>query len=203
MKFPVSKDRTGPVDPGDPEAFKRIFQEYYPFIFAFIRRQVWSGAVAEDLVADCFLKLRQYAGRFKNQRAFKSWIFRVAKNLCLDYLKHERLEKQKVLESREPEMTEPVFDPHECHADLLKRIFKEVDNLPRHCRQIFLLYYRTHLSNREIAERLGVSEKTVYNQKAIAIKILRMKFPRMNSISMPVIMAVGWHFAGILSLCRW
>jgi RNA polymerase sigma-70 factor (family 1) len=200
MKFSVSEEIIKPFNKGDPEAFARIYLEFYPFIYSYVHKRISASPSTPDIVADSFTKLLQKRGSFKNLRIVKSYLFQTAKNGCLDYLKHARLEREKALEiqKRELALGEDIFDPSESRAELLVRIHKVIERLPRKCRQIFLLYYTDGLTITEIAGLLGISEKTVFNQKTIAIKILKMKFTKMRSVSVPLLMAAFYHASGLI-----
>jgi len=204
MKFAIPEEVIKPFNEGDPGAFRMIYQEFYPFIYSFVHKRISASPATADIVADCFIRLLPKRGSFKNLKIVKSYLFQTAKNACLDYLKHSRLEREKAIEiqKRELALREDIFDPSESQGELLTMIFKVIEKLPRQCRQIFVLYYTEGLSIKEIANRLGISEKTVFNQKTIAIKILKMKFTKMNTVSMPIFIAV-YHYSAILHhFCR-
>jgi RNA polymerase sigma-70 factor (ECF subfamily) len=200
MKFYIPEEIIKPFNQGDPEAFARIYHEFYPFIYSYVHKRIFASPSTADIVADSFTKLLQKRGSFKNLRIVKSYLFQTAKNGCLDYLKHARLEREKalVIEKREQALREDIFDPFESQGELLTMIFKQIEKLPRKCRQIFMLYYTDCLTITEIANRLGISEKTVSNQKTIAIKILKMKLTKMNTLSMPIFIAASFHLGGLL-----
>ncbi len=199
MKFSISEEIIKPFNEGDSDAFRMIYVEFYPFIYSFVSKRISASPDTADIVADCFTRLLQKRGSFKNLSIVKSYLFQTAKHACLDYLKHARLEREKAYEiqKREQTLSEDIFDNSESQAELLMMIFKLIENLPRQCRQIFVLYYTDDLSIPEIANRLGISEKTVSNQKAIAIKHLKIKLTKMNTVSMPIFIAV-YHCSAIL-----
>ena len=203
MRFSIPEEIIKPFNERDPEAFAGIYHEFYPFIYSFVHKQISGSPATADIFADCFAKLLQKRGSFKNLRIVKSYLFQTAKHGCLDYLKHARLEREKVFEIqiREQALREDIFDPSESQGELLTMIFKQIENLPRKCRLIFVLYYTEGLSIKEIANRLGISEKTVFNQKTIAIKILKMKFNKMRSVSAPLLMAAFYHISGLIHNC--
>jgi len=62
----------------------------------------------------------------------------------------------------------------EQQAELLQRIYEEIEKLPKKCRQVFKLAYLDGLSNEEIAELLHINYQSVKNQKVRALKILRL-----------------------------
>ena len=199
MKFAIPEEVIKPFNEGDPGAFRMIYQEFYPFIYSFVHKRISASPATADIVADCFIRLLPKRGSFKNLKIVKSYLFQTAKNACLDYLKHSRLEREKAIEiqKRELALREDIFDPSESQGELLTMIFKVIEKLPRQCRQIFVLYYTEGLSIKEIANRLGISEKTVFNQKAVAIKRLKLRFNKMHSMSIPILLATSCHVSAI------
>ncbi len=199
MKFSIPEDIIIPFNQGDQEVFARIYQELYPFIFSYTRRLADSSAAAQDIVSDSFIKLWKNRGGFENLAKVKSFVFQTARNACLDYLKHARLEREKavLLSKQLEEPAENLLEAAERRAELLDLIYREIERLPRQRRLIFQLYYLSGLTNTEIAARLGISEKSVSNQKTLAMKTLKLKLNKMKAVSMPILLAAT-HFGTIL-----
>ena len=78
-------------------------------------------------------------------------------------------------------------------AELLDLICREIDRLPRQRRLVLVLSYLSGMTNTEIATRLGISEKSVSNQKTLALKTLKLKLNKMKVVSMPILVAAR-HF---------
>ncbi len=93
-------------------------------------------------------------------------MYRIVRNEALDFMRRNR---PTVGLDEVPEADEPAIDTSERDA----RIWRAVDALPERCREVFLMSKRDGLSNSEIAEELGLSEKTVRNQMTKAYSRLR------------------------------
>lgn len=129
-------------------------------------RVVGNPDDAEDLVENTFMKAWQAIQDGKNPDNFKSYMYLLVRNECIDFLR-----KKKIIAdvSEIPDVGEETIDTSERDA----RIWKAIDELPEKCREIFLMSKRDGFSNEEIAEELDISIKTVKNQMTKAYSRLR------------------------------
>lgn len=129
-------------------------------------RIIGDSDSAEDIVEDVFTKAWQHISSGAVIENFHSYMYRGVRNACISYLRDSR-----PMEDIEkiPDIDEEVVDTSLRDA----RIWKAIEDLPDRCRDIFLMSKRDGLSNAEIAEELGLSEKTVKNQMTKAFSRLR------------------------------
>lgn len=117
----------------------------------------------DDLVQESYLRVwrRQTLRPIESVRAF---LFKVARHLALDTLRHERrspvkavmdLSSLRVLEER------PAVDEAACRNEEVEMLLATIDELPGRCREIFILRKLHGVPQREIAQRLGITEETV------------------------------------------
>lgn len=144
-------------------------------LVAYACQYLRSEEDAREAVQDVFLGVWNNREHLQLDDSLKPYLFTATRNKALNYLNKRRLpavsmEDTPVYASEGPRV-EAVMEAEELRAV----IFDEVRRLPERCREIFLLSRRESLSNREIAERLAVSEKTVENQMTIALKRLRAR----------------------------
>lgn len=146
--------------------FEAYFRKLYLPLGMYALRLVDDADVAEDMVQDAFAKVWQYiedGGEIEN---FPSFIYRSVRNACLSYLRNRY---ETVSESEIPGAGEEEIDTSIRDA----RIWRAIDDLPRKCREVFLMSKRDGLTNEEIAEEMGISIKTVKNQMTKAYARLR------------------------------
>jgi len=72
---------------GDEKSLEILFGRYLKPIYSFVYRFVGEGQEVEDVVQDIFLKVWRNLKKFDRSRSFKTWIFSIAKNTAIDYLK--------------------------------------------------------------------------------------------------------------------
>lgn len=121
---------------------------------------------AEDLAQDTYLKAHLKLPSLKNPDVKKEWLFRIARNTCLDHVKkNNRWSRQ--LFQLQPE-DEPVdrTTPESLadHDEQLKLLKTTIRQLPEKQREIFILKEYAHLSYQEIAASLGIKEGTVMSR---------------------------------------
>lgn len=147
----------------DKAAQRELYEEYRSRILALCRRYAENPADAEDLMQDAFIKIFRVIGNFRWTRpgSLYSWMSRVSINLAFDTTRRRRrLAEQLVdvanLQEDLPE--EPAYDESaSVPSDVLDAM---IESLPEGYRTVFRLYCIDGLSHREIADLLGIKEKS-------------------------------------------
>lgn len=141
----------------------QIFRTEHSRLMRLIRRVVGNPSTAEDLVQDVFLNLLRGNGLGAADNS-QSYLARCATNIALDHLRRERARARYLssselsdAEASQAPLQDAVLQGRQ-ELDLLRRA---VDALPPKCRVVFLLSRDHDLTMKEIAARLGISEKTV------------------------------------------
>jgi RNA polymerase sigma-70 factor (family 1) len=170
------KDLVISFNNGDPIAFKYLYNKISPELFVFVKKIIGSREEAEDVITETFFKLWKLRESFESIQNINAFLFVTSKNACFDRIRHKKMEKGKreaLLENilRNYEDTE---NERELTELLLRKIYLEIEKLPSKSREVIKLSYIDDLKNAEIARRLGTNEKTIRNQKASALKRLRM-----------------------------
>lgn len=132
-------------------------------------KDVWNYAffmtkrrdLAEDITQDVFVKAYEHLDSFRGGSSVKSWLLSIARNTSLDYLKTAWMRKVQLLPSWFREDTQPSAESEWFGSQEKNRIWRLVLELPRKQREVLLLHAHHHLSMKEIAELLGLSEGTV------------------------------------------
>ncbi|MBK9074457.1 MAG: RNA polymerase sigma-70 factor [Flavobacteriales bacterium] len=154
---------------GDHGAFELVFREHYRPLCAFARQYVRDGASAEELVQDLFYRLWQDRERTSITTSLKSYLFTAVRNRCLNAVKQQgRLRAITEHDDHAVETADPLEG-----MERGARIQAAIEALPEERRKIFLLSRHDGLKYQEIADRLGLSVKTVENQIGRALKTLR------------------------------
>jgi RNA polymerase sigma factor (sigma-70 family) len=120
-------------------------------------------AEIEDICQDVFVKIHE-AARYDQPRAVKPFAFAIARNLIVDRLRHAQvipIETAIDLDALGIATDDPGPERTVMARDELKRLQATLERLPRRCRQAVTLRKIEGLSMREIAERMGISVKTV------------------------------------------
>jgi RNA polymerase sigma-70 factor (ECF subfamily) len=195
MSFTFSQDFIARFNRREPSAITWIYNEYYAFVYSIVKKITSNSPDTKDLVADSFVKLIRYGAPFESLPKIKFFLYTAAKNACLDYLKRLKIQQKKEFDIQRQWIPDLTYaeENTERIAEFRRLLFQAIENLPRQCRQIFLLYYINALKNSEIASRLGISEKTVSNQKNLAKKILKIRLSKVKNVSISFFLIGSWH----------
>jgi RNA polymerase sigma-70 factor (ECF subfamily) len=160
---------------GDSASFNALFDRYWEMLYATVFSVCSDREVCSEIVHDIFLNL--WLKREKLQiESFKAYILASARYHVYRHVKNARknsLEYREDLEySSRVSMNDGELNIH--YQDLEKSVDKELEELPRRCKEIFTLSRREQLSNDEIATRLDISKRTVENQLTHALRHLRL-----------------------------
>jgi RNA polymerase sigma-70 factor, ECF subfamily len=173
---------------GDREAFVELVRRYKTPIFNFAMRQLRQTSVAEDVTQDVFLRVVQNAAEFKHEARFTTWVYTIARNLCIDQLRklthrrHPSLDQPAAAESDDNRpLVENIAGSHPTAnaersvigSEVAARIITAVDALPEDQREVFLLREIANLPFKEIAVVTGVGENTVKSRMRYALDRLQ------------------------------
>ncbi len=164
---------------GDEKAFAQLFVQYKNSIYFMLLEKVKNPDVAEDLTLEAFGKAFTNLHMYSPEFAFSTWLFRIAINNCIDFLRKERGifvtiddnednggNAQK-LKSNEPDPEEKLIKKQK--VTLLHNFVQRLK--PRYRTLIELRYFKEY-SYREIAEELNISIGTVKGQLFRSRKML-------------------------------
>ena len=153
------------IQHGDIKAFNPLVRKYQPKIYTFIQKQVKDTETAKNLTQETFLKAFRAIKSFRGDAAFSSWIYRIAKNVCIDCLRKQKAFYDIYLLHAINEHCITDTHPAPCrdleHQELRAYLRAAIQRLTHTRKQVFLLYYEQDLSIKQIAIRLKKSEGTI------------------------------------------
>jgi RNA polymerase sigma-70 factor (ECF subfamily) len=170
---------------GELEAMEVLLERYKRPVFSFVLRLVGDKARAEDLLQETFLRLVEHASTFEGNARLKTWLFRIARNQCIDesrrrvHRKHPSLDAPTGTEADGPTLHERLpgrehgADRRTVGNELKQRMAQAIDALPEEQREVFVLRQVQNLAFKEIAEITGVSENTVKSRMRYALERLQ------------------------------
>ena len=154
---------------GDTNAFNPIVNKYQQKIYNLIYQRVRDRETAEDICQEVFLKAWQALPNFKGQSAFYSWLYKIAINCSIDFLRKQN--KRFVLsweelppnsdETLEASQKQPSISQILEKKEFRNIVGKAVRQLPTGQRDVFYLRYGEELRIKDIAARLNKSEGTI------------------------------------------
>jgi RNA polymerase sigma-70 factor (family 1) len=161
----------------EPAALGQLMQGYFPVLCGYAEKFLGDESLAKDIVQEVFIKLWQYEGTFEGADNLKAFLFQLTKNGCLNMRRdRERANAKHVSAARSVMPESRSADEQIVWLEYLGEINLIVQGLPKKMREVFQLSFEEGLSIEEIAKRMGVSVKTVRNQKYKSLVILRKRF---------------------------
>lgn len=171
---------------GDRAAFTSLVRRHQTALFNFSLRYLRIQSAAEDVVQDAFVRVVQNAADFKHEARFTTWLYTIARNLCIDQMRKRALRKHPSLDESKPgeegdgptlgEQTADTRASVEREAtgsELKERIARAVEALSEEQREVFLMREVANLPFKEIAEITGVPENTVKSRMRYALERLQ------------------------------
>ena len=156
------------VKRGDRAAFSELVGKYQQPVLNFIHRTLRDETEAEDLAQNVFLQVYKSRARYVQTAKFSTWLFTIARNLCLNELRRrsrhpaESLDETHADSEDQPrhqieDLTRPSPPDSLLHGELSQKIADAVAALPENQRSAILLCRQEDLSYEEIAQILGCS----------------------------------------------
>ena len=160
---------------GDEGAFDTVFWSYNSHVFHFIDSLLYDKTLAEDFTQNVFLKIWERRESINPEDSFESYLFTIARNMV--YKESEkRLLSERFLEYIRNQQDFDGQLEAKIDAESLREYVDElVEQMPPSRRNIYYLSRKQHLTNKEIAKQLSISEKTVETQLYRALQYLRVK----------------------------
>ena len=155
--------------------FEHLFKSHFKALHAYAYGIVRDEATAEEMVQNVFCRLWEKRKQTIFNQSAKAYLYRSVHNESLNYLKHQKVKAQyQNFASRHNEVSEQAASKTE-HNELQWHLHKAMNELPEQCRTIFQMSRFEELKYREIADKLGLSVKTIENQMGKALRLLRSK----------------------------
>jgi RNA polymerase sigma-70 factor (ECF subfamily) len=146
------------VKEGDEDAFRVLFERYRGKLMRYIFGMIGNYSVTEDIVQEVFLKLFLSRKRYKPVSSFRAYIYRIAHNTCVNFLKSRRYKELSHLSiERVNGNVPPSFDESGEERERIEILKREMKNLPEKQRTAIQLALLEGMSYEEIAQVIGCS----------------------------------------------
>ena len=148
---------------GEIEAFETLYRQHAARLYTLASRMAGSAEDGEDLLQEIFLQVYRKIGSFKGDAALGTWMYRLALNHCLDYVRSRQTKMSKLTESLDADTT---FEPMARRDTPIARLDLEraLERLPDGCREAFVLHDVEGFGHKEVGDLLGIAEGTSKSQ---------------------------------------
>lgn len=182
MSIVLDQNIFSKIKTGDDIAFNQLFEKLYSPLCFFCNNYVSDMNLARSLVQQVFVDLWIKREKLNINHSINSYLYNAVRNKSIDYL---RMQKKKV------QITQTIANNNKIpfqdlihEAELNDLLNKSINKLPERCREIFILCRFEGLKNKQVAEKLNISIKTVEMQIGIALKKLRISISNHKSINL-------------------
>lgn len=169
---------------GNEGAFRILLNRYKDAVYRIVVKIVHNRDEAQDLVQETFMKAFGSLSSYKCEYRFTTWLYKIAANNCIDFLRRRRLvavSLDQPLETKDGQVTIELADwTYNPEMDLATRqrslsIDAAIDSLPPKYREVILFRHKRDKSYEEIAEILGIPVGTVKARIFRARELLKKK----------------------------
>jgi len=160
------------------KAFDTLFDRYWSAIHSTAFSYLKDADASSEIVHDIFLKLWQNRKEYEIH-SFRSYLCTAARYHVYKYLKAKKSNALIYIadyEAHNQQQSKNEGSEAMISQDLEVAVDRSLNQLPKRCREIFILSRKKHLSNEEIATQFGISKRTVENQLTAALHFLRPIF---------------------------
>ena len=161
---------------GSEHAFTEIFNRYRSPLFQFIYKKTGDDEIARDIVQDVFVKIWDRRREISLTGSLSGYLYRAVFNRSLDVLKHHAVREEYIVSFQQMLQSVQADADHRIREHDMERVIElELAALPVRMREVIQLRRKEYLSNREIAERMDISEQTVETHMKRALRVLRVR----------------------------
>jgi len=167
---------------GDNKAFEKLLKKYRKSVYYMLLKMVNNTDDAEDLTQEAFANAFNSLGRFDPKYAFSTWLFRIATNNCIDFIRKKRVSTVSIDSPYETDDGDSItfdirdndFNPDDLMLRKQRREYLQiaVDKLPDKYKQLVDLRYFQEMSYEEVADFLQLPLGTVKAQLFRARELL-------------------------------
>jgi len=165
---------------GDTRAFETLLTRHEKGVYGFALRMLGDSMLAEEVAQESFLRVIQSASRYRAKTSFRHYLYRIARNLCIDLLrKRPREPRTPDLDAGSPGTPEgipngnPGPESNLAAAQLRSAIHRALATLPEDQREAFLLKEVKGMKLQDVAAITGANLNTVKSRLRYALTRLR------------------------------
>lgn len=162
---------------GDSNAFRQLFNRYGEKLYAFAFSYLKDEGEAEEVVQEVFYKLWKNHEKLQVEKSVQSYLFTIAFNAVKkSFLRRSKDEayKHELVDDLDSMSDSREFERR--YQTVLQKLDLFIEELPERRRQIFIARKKEGKSQKQIAEEMGISVKTIENQITEAMKYIKMRF---------------------------
>lgn len=173
---------------GNQSSYEKLMKKYYQMIYNLVYRMISKKEDVEDLTQEAFIKAFHSLHNFDRQFAFSTWLFKIATNNAIDYLRKKKLFTFSIDKDIESDDSDYKFeipdmesgpDKHLMDTEMRSILNEAIESLPEKYRQVIVLRHKKELEYEEIAKLLklplGTVKAHIFRGRELLNKYLKEK----------------------------
>lgn len=175
---------------GNHAAFAEIYDRHWGRLYIHALKMLKDENEAKDMVQEAFIGLWNNASALNVSSSLSAYLFSSMRNKVLNQIRNNRVRTGYI------DLFSHYMDTHNQtvlermeEKELLSAIEEVIQSLPEKMKEVFELSRKDHLSHKEIAEKLGISDKTVKRQISNALSILRIRLKKPENLILAVLLS--------------
>lgn len=180
---------------GEVRAFEILLGRHRKAVYNFILRFVGDRETAEDLLQETFMRVIKGADAYKRQAKFTTWLYTIARNLCVDQTRRRKHRRHASLDAPMDTSddsgslmdviagSELASDRKSVNKELFATMQRAIASLSEEQREVFLMREFLDLPFKQIAEVVGVPENTVKSRMRYALEKLRLELDEYKDLA--------------------
>ncbi len=161
---------------GDQSAFKLFFEKYYDRLVAYINTFAHDKIKSEDIAQQAFINFWEDRDKIDISRSPRGYLFTTAYHRYIDSVKKEKRNQQFLNELYKRALNSRIEEDEEFLKKRIKKLKSVLNTLPPKCKEIIHLNKVEGTKYKDIADKMGISIKTVESQMRIAFNKIRQAF---------------------------
>lgn len=160
----------------DEKEFEAVFKSHYVKLTLYANKFLNDIDVSEEIVSEALTFLWEKRDAITFSTSVTAYLYKMVQNKCLNYIKHQQIENEYVTYLHRNKLLDeiPEHDTNPFNEkELAEQIRSAIDTLPEKCKLVFEMSRFEYLKNKEIAQRLNISQNTVERHITIALEKLR------------------------------
>lgn len=166
---------------GDNRAFEIVFKTFFPRLYGYAKGMVDSSDLAEDLVQETLASVWENRYMLDEKGNLKSFLFKSVRNRCLNYLEHQKVVDKYIDAFKYESASQGLYmldfldksESDEACSDMMDEVNRVLSTLSPTVKEAFTLSKFSKMKNREVADKMSLSVKTVEKHISKAMKLLK------------------------------
>ncbi|GAA4304840.1 RNA polymerase sigma-70 factor [Aestuariibaculum suncheonense] len=169
---------------GDKKALTELYDSYWKPLFISSYNLLKDKELCEEIIQDVFIDVWNYRENLQIKISLKSYLYACVRYKVFSEFRKHKIQQVELFEGLNDRFQYATPETKLMHEELVTQIEAIVNTLPARCQEVYILSRNQQLSHKEIAEKLGISTKTVENHITLALRTIRSSLGYLLSLEM-------------------